>query len=201
MSSVSSKKSRRVRRNRILRSREMNTIHNRSKHTRGRHMKSRHTRSRRARPMTGSRRKTESINMRIEGGTRRQKKGTSQRYARRNANTKRLSTRRKLSFGGDENSKFLPPPYKPIQLVEGATTPQNSAMLAQQNANNEQLRMNNALAGGLEMEGGEDDELPVVQFSGNNGSATNGNTVELTQLLAGSIAAAEGDTVDNNAQN
>lgn len=103
--------------------------------------------------------------------------------------TRKNKGARKISFGGTTTLNLLPTPYHPVPMVEGATTPQNSAMLAQKYANEQQNNMNNALDGG----DGSEDVLPVVQFSGQNNAKTNEQSVALTNLMANMMAAGEGD--------
>jgi hypothetical protein len=102
--------------------------------------------------------------------------------------TRKNRRTRKISFGG-ATLNLLPTPYHPVPMVEGATNPQSSAMLAQKYANEQQNNINNALDGG----DGNEDGLPVVQFSGQNNTKTNEQSVGLTNLIANMRAAGEGD--------
>jgi hypothetical protein len=142
----------------------MDRIHTRSRHTRSRH-------ARRSRNMRSRHFKTKSAN--------------------KLKTPKRIRHTRKISFGGKDPVSLLPTPYQEVGMVEGASNPQNSAMLAQRNADLQQNETNNTLNGG----DGEEDVLPVKQFSGQNNARSNAQVAGLTNILANSRAEAAGDSV------
>ena len=111
-----------------------------------------------------------------------------------NNTRKRLSrktrrTTKRLSIGGNETANsLLPTPYQIKGIENGSSTPQQSALMAQRNADLQQNETNNLIGGD-----GEENNLPVVQFSGKNNAVTNQQSVELTNILASNRAAGVGD--------
>ena len=162
---------------RKLRSRNMRRIHLLSMHTRGRHMRSRGMRSRRLRS------RGRNINMFARGIS---NGGGSRTRSRKMVNTR--SSLKRISIGGNEPLSFLPTPHKILGIENGASTPQESAMISQRNADLEQNEKNNMIGGD-----GEEDNLPVVQFSGKNSAVTNQQSLLLTNILAENRAAGVGD--------
>jgi len=137
--------------------------------------------------------KTNKTRKRCVGKTRRLKKGIS------------------IGGAGDEPISLLPKPYKITGMENGSSTPQQSAIMAQRNADLQQNEMN-LLIGGEPSEEQLNDQLrsrsrnpdynkssdaennlPVVQFSGKNSAVTNQQSVELTNILATNRAASVGD--------
>jgi hypothetical protein len=98
------------------------------------------------------------------------------------------SSLKRISIGGNEPLSFLPTPHKILGIENGASTPQESAMISQRNADLEQNEKNNMIGGD-----GEEDNLPVVQFSGKNSAVTNQQSLLLTNILAENRAAGVGD--------
>lgn len=147
--------------NKLLRSRIMRRIQMKSIQTRNKHMKKRNI-------------KITNKNMKSIRGGKTKKRGIKSR-------------RRRVLSGGNEPVSLLPTPYKVQALESGASTQQQSAMIAQRNADLEQNMKNNMIGGD------GDNSLPVVQFSGKNSATTNQQSVELTNILAQNRAAGVGD--------
>lgn len=161
----SMKTKRRQLRNKLLRSRELRRIHTRSIQSRSRKLKKIHSRSIKHVKSKYTKRKSKIIkNKRISFGP------VSFRY------------------GGSGPVSLLPTPYKMQAMESGASTPQQSAIIAQRNADLLQNENNNMIGGE-----GEEDTLPVVQFSGKNSAVTNQQSVQLTNILAQNRAAGVGD--------